>query len=80
MFKSLILICAFSVICLAQQQQPPTITPQQAISGVLNAQAQINAQVSLVLTQLGAFIQKQDSIITVQNQYIESLKKIEVKK
>jgi hypothetical protein len=79
MFKSLIFILSFCFICLAQtpQQQQP-ITPQMAVSGLLNAQAQMTAQNSIVLNQLLTLIIKQDSIIQVQQSQLQ--KKAEVKK
>ena len=68
--KSFLLICILSGFCFGQQQAP-ALTPQQAVSGLLNAQTQMQAQNSAVLNQLVLFIMKQDSIIQIQQKQIE---------
>jgi peptidoglycan hydrolase CwlO-like protein len=78
MFKSLILICAFSVICLAQPQQQPT--PQQTVTALVSQQANLTAQIITILNQLPELVKQNQDLQAQVKDLQEKLNKKEVKK
>lgn len=57
MFKSIVIICLFSVLCFGQQQT----TPQEQVTALVNRQAQLSSDVITALNLIPSLMkQKQD--------------------
>jgi len=60
MFKSLIFVCLFSVLCFGQQTQP---TAQQTVTALVSQQANLTAQIITILNQLPELVKQNQDII-----------------